>query len=106
MDILYTLTLAIIFSVACAYVSMQLQHHIMPRLIWCFIMVPVLALYWFPTWMFIFWLSFTIQTIFGKGTLDVYEMSAFQRRYGGICDTVSAFLFGGAILNFIFYLFR
>ena len=69
-------------------------------------MVPVLSLYWFPTWIFIFWLSFAIQTIFGKGTLEVYQMSAFQRRYGGICDTLSAFLFGAAILNFIFYLFR
>lgn len=44
MHILYTLTIGIIFCVACAYVSMQLQHHIMPRLIWSFIMVPVLSL--------------------------------------------------------------
>ena len=72
MSILYTLTLAIIFSVACAYISMQLQNNIIPRLIWCFIMVPVLSIYWFPTWMFIFWLSFAIQTIFGKGKLEVY----------------------------------
>ena len=106
MHTLYLLTLAIIFCVACSYISIKLNYYVIPKLIWSFIMVPILSIYWFPTWVLLFWISFSIQTIFGRGTLQVYQMSAFQRKYGGICDTISLFILGAAILDFIFYLFR